>query len=276
MQESSVSPPPQDEAKSSRAADTGPHASTQPPVIDPAWLADVQDNMFGIRRAEKDSHDRLLALARNCSLDILEQSANWDVDFTVLMLESERFRGKLVGIEGDLRRLMKFPAAENDYGLADLYEAWVFTRSSGSNPYRVVCTSVPEGLPQGMTIDPAVRVRVAGYFFKRYGYATADGRIHAAPVVLASSPRRMPTPLATVRETDSVPFILGILVPFGLVVGFALWRFRVSDKRFRRQHLKHLPEGPSDAIASLSDLPTHDPAELLRQLAKSESQETDT
>jgi hypothetical protein len=170
---------------------------------------------------------------------------------------------------------MKFEAAQNDYGLTDLYEAWVFTRSSGNNPYRVVCTSVPEAIPQGMSIDPPVRIRVAGYFFKRSGYATADGRLHSAPVILAGSPHRLPATPAIDHDTNSVPFVLGVLVPFGLVIGFALWRFWVNDRRFRRQHLQRHAEAKSEAIASLSNLPTHDPSEVLRQLAESESHPND-
>ena len=250
-------------------ADRKDTATSELPILAPDLLAAVQDNTLGIRRAEKDAHDTLLAIARDVPTDVLERSAKRDINFTVLMLESEQFRGKLLSVDGDLRRLVEFPAAENTHGFTNLYEAWIFTRESGNNPYRVVCTSVPEDLPQGLTIQPPVRVRVTGYFFKRYSYATADGRVHAAPLILAKSPRRLLAKPKATHDVNLPPYIVGILVAFGLVIGISLWRFRVSDRGFRRQHLNRFTEASPESIASLADLPTSAPAEQLRQLAES-------
>lgn len=145
--------------------------------LDKAILVAVKDNTFGITAAEKPAYDAILAKVRHTSPGELERLAHKDVPFAVLMLEADRYRGEIVTLEGDIRRISP---------LADSFEAWLFTADSGLNPYRVVLASLPDGSPRGDEITPPVRARVTGYFFKRFSYATANG-FHTAPLLLANT-----------------------------------------------------------------------------------------
>ncbi|MCX7423061.1 MAG: hypothetical protein NT013_26490 [Planctomycetia bacterium] len=151
-----------------------------------ASLASVSDNAFGIPQAEQAAYESLLKHASNVEEPDLERLAQRGVPFAVLMLEPDRFRGELITIEGDLRRLNHITNADNDANKLEAYEAWIFTTDSGLNPYRVVCNLLPPGIPFGDQLKPAIRVRATGYFFKRYSYATT-GNYHTAPLLLAKT-----------------------------------------------------------------------------------------
>ena len=157
---------------------------------DRASLTSVSDKAFGIPKSERATYEAWLNRASVADQADLERTAHRDVPFAVLMLEPDRFRGDLITIEGDLRRLNRIPATSADTAESDSYEAWIFTADSGLNPYRVVCTSLPTGFAFGDQLTPPIRVRATGYFFKRYSYATA-GNYHTAPLLLAKTLARL-------------------------------------------------------------------------------------
>lgn len=145
--------------------------------LDKAILASIKDNTFGIPAAEKPAYDAILAKVRHTSPEDLERLAHKDVPFAVLMLDADRYRGEIVTLEGDIRRINP---------LVDSFETWLFTADSGLNPYRVVLANLPDGVPLGDELLPPVRARVTGYFFKRFSYATANS-FHTAPLLLANT-----------------------------------------------------------------------------------------
>ena len=116
---------------------------------------------------------------------MLRQGAREDVVFAMLMVNSDEYRGVPITVTGKVKRLNAVDAAENAYGIATFYEAWLFTPDSGDNPYRIVTATAPEDLPRG-DIDDEVRARVTGYFFKREGYA-AEGGLHTAPLLIGKT-----------------------------------------------------------------------------------------
>lgn len=146
--------------------------------LDKSILTSIKDNTFGVTAAEIPAYDAILAKVRNTSLAELEPLAQKDVPFALLMLDSDRFRGELLTIEGDIRRLNKLTDQS--------FEAWLFTVDSGMNPYRVICASLPDDVRLGEDLQPPIRARLSGYFFKRYSYATAHD-FHTAPLVLAKT-----------------------------------------------------------------------------------------
>ncbi len=239
--------------------------------IDPAILDPVKDNTLGVRHAEKDAHDAILAKIRDLPQDELERKVKSDTDFTVLMLESDSFRGELVTITGELKRLLRFTASKNEFGLDDLYEAWILTADSGDNLYRVVFTSLPDGLTEGEQFTKSIPVRVTGYFFKRYGYATVETRLHVAPMILAQTVRPIAArPITPIMRNDHmlVKYLLGIAGIVACVVGIMIWRYSVGDRKFQNTRLKQLTAAPENAIRSLANVEQTDVNDLFRAMSE--------
>jgi hypothetical protein len=187
--------------------------------IDKSLLASVTDNTFGVTAAEKVAYDTLLAKARDLPLIELERNARTDVAFAVLMLEADRYRGEVLTVVGDIRRCQTIPASPAE---PPTWEAWLFSADSGLNPYRVVLTDLPADVPCGDDLQPPLRVRVTGYFFKRYSYATAND-FHTAPLLLARTVTVLRQPNSAVprptRYSDSLTYLaIGILASL-LAVG---------------------------------------------------------
>jgi hypothetical protein len=160
--------------------------SVMPPdlSLDRSWLHCIDDAAFGIPPAESAVYERILDKLRGLTIPDLEAVALKSVPFAVLMLQPDRFRGKLLTVEGDIRRITRLDIpGENS---PPQFDAWLFTVESGVHPYRVVFTTLPTGVGPSDTLSPPVHARVTGYFFKRYSYATADN-FHTAPLILAKT-----------------------------------------------------------------------------------------
>lgn len=243
-------------------------------VIDPELLELVKDNSVGIRDSERDLYYFLLAKVRDTPVRKLEKAARDDVAFAVLMTESKRFIGQLITLKAELRRLQPYPAGRNDHGVEQLYEAWLKTDDAGDNPYRVVCSRIPDDIPTGMEIKPGTLVKITGYYFKRYGYPAQEHRLHVAPLILAPEIHWIRTRDAAPRKPQDagiVPYVIGLAGVMGTGIAFMLWRFRRSDREFERQHLKRLTGAPQGAIESLDGIGTVDIHDTLRQLGEQDT-----
>lgn len=259
--------------ENSNASNRGAEAAEADLAIDPELLEQIKDNSVGIRDSERDLHYFMLAKVRDTPLETLEKSARDDVAFSVLMNESPRFIGQLLTVKGELRGLRPYGAGRNEHGVDQLYEAWIKTLDAGNNPYRILCSRIPEGIPQGMDIEPGTVVKITGFYFKRYGYPAHDHRLHVAPLILAPEVywfRQRPARDRNAEDGGIVPYVLGLAVIIGAIVAVLLWQFRRSDREFERQHLKRLTAAPQGAIVSLDGVATVDVNDALRQLAEAD------
>lgn len=203
--------------------------------LDKSILVGIKDNTFGVTAAEKPAYDAILAKVRHTPVSELERAAHKDVPFAMLMLDADRFRGELLMIEGDIRRLTKLSAPDDTATTDESFEAWLFTADSGLNPYRVVLAQLLKGIPLGDDLQPPVRVRITGYFFKRYSYATANA-FHTAPLLIAPSFELLAhsSPGATARPGNSqgLTFLaMGLLSAF-VILGLSV----VMSSRSPRRH----------------------------------------
>ena len=186
-------------------------------AIPPEELENIEDDSVGLRGEEIGPYHRILARARDLPQQDLDAMAG-DAAFAVLQKQPDHFRGQLIAVAGDLRRLMQFPVRKNDEDITELFEALIFTSDSGTTPYRVRLTTRPVGLPFAESIDPPIAVRVVGYFFKRDQYIIEkDLRVHAAPLLLA---QRIDRRFNTRPTTTTLPLLLsrwatvyGVLAP---------------------------------------------------------------
>ena len=217
-------------------------------------LASVSDNTFGIPKAERAAYEGLLNQVSGADQADLEQTAHREVPFAVLMLEPNRFRGELITINGDLRRLSRIPNPGNHVNKPESYEAWIFTADSGLNPYRVVCTSLPTGLAFGDQLTSPIRVRVTGYFFKRYSYATT-GNYHTAPLLLAKT--LVPTRKSTHKNVAAVRLHSRewIMIALGITVLLVVVGLAVTGRTQRRHRKSGLTFDNADSEAIRKDVP---------------------
>ncbi len=232
----------------------------------------VRDNTMGVRLAEQSAYYATLAAAQATTVEQQAELAE-AIPYTVLMAEPWRHRGRLVSVTGKLRRLLPLTTEQNAQGITQLYEAWVFSSDSGSNPFRVVCSSVPKTLKfSPMYTENAPEVTLTGYFFKRQGYqSVGDGSrgasLHTTPLILAGNINLVPVVEAKTRDiaSEMVPWLTWFTIGIGAVLAMVLWNFAASDWSFRhtRAHGLLKPQVTPD-FHGIDALSTN---EMLRQLS---------
>lgn len=237
-------------------------AATDATLIDPVLYAAVKDNTLGVKSFERDAYYTTLTRARD-----LASAKGRDVAYTVLMINPNEFRGKLITIEGEATRLWKLPVSPNDFGIEELFEVWVMTSDSGNRPYRVVCTTLPEDVPLVEKAERPIQVRVTGYFFKREGYQS-EGGLTVAPLLLAGNLQWFPPRSVQKADDKWAPYLVGSVIMIGLLLCVVVWRVTTGDKTFERDHVKRLTEAPRENIDALEGIPTIEPDEMFRQLAE--------
>lgn len=146
--------------------------SKAPPLVN---LESVKDET-PIRSGEEGlAFCETLVKAHKTANQAFQNSTTRGLTYANLYNEAKLHRGKVVHIEGQLRRLARFEPPEETKldGVTDQYEGWIFEpKVYGPNPWCVIFTDLPAGLEPGDKLD--VRVSFDGYFFKRYRYKAAD------------------------------------------------------------------------------------------------------
>lgn len=242
-------------------------AGADEPAVDvaPEVLQPVRDRTYSVRDAERDAYYTVLEHARSvddqkvrtrarefrleriretarpeAAEALLERPEQFPV-FVDLFRNPAAYRGKPVTLRGHVRRLVSYPAGENDVGLDTLYEAWVFTEDSQSNPAVVVCSEIPEGMPQGDQLNE--RVSVSGYFFKMYGYEARD-TTRVAPLILAVRLQWHPAVEKAAWRPSATEYIILAAAVLGLTI--VVWRLARTDRGAGRRAIGHESdsEGP--------------------------------
>ncbi|WP_417392441.1 hypothetical protein [Gimesia sp.] len=231
-----------------------------PDQLAPSLFNEVEDKAFGgILEEEKALYYYVLKHLQETSLADQKQAAEFNLQqrrsemklyrehperefpvFLDLFKNSDRYKGRLVTLTGRVRKLMHYPAADdNQYGIKTLYEAWMFTDDSQQNPTVVICTEVPpalkDGLPDGA--DVIDHVTVTGYLFKMYVYNAQDTS-RVAPLILAKQLEWNPR---TVDEQGGRLFsqiLAGTLIILIAGIAIAIWKASQRDRRFRERRLQ--------------------------------------
>lgn len=202
----------------------------------------------------------MLDRVRHLPESALNTLAADDVAFTVIMLQPEDYRGRLISVTGWLHRITEYPVMTNDRGIDALYEGWLFTGDSGNNPWRFLCSERPLTVPLGEEMEP-VKVRVVGYFFKRMGYASQGGQ-HVAPTLLAHSFEVLPVPVdvAPAMQTQLHNWMLGVVAVTIAGLAALMWWFARADRKYAgsRLHQLTVPQLDATDLEALKDLDTDD------------------
>lgn len=246
--------------------------------VDPRLLKQVTDSVSGIRPYEANALYYLLAKAASIPQNVLEQSAEAAPPFVVVMNESSKYRGQLMTVKGQLKRLVPLKVDENKFGVKKLYEGWFFSRDSGTHPWRVLCTQLPADIPRGPDLKDMPAVQITGYYFKKYGYASQGAKLQTAPLLIARQIRWIPPAQTSQAPSSSgaVKYIVALFLVISITLAFLIWRFTISDQQFARSKTAKLMERPEMSMDHLNDIETVDIGDVLKQLGQNDQQPDST
>lgn len=240
-----------------RSEETGPLGLTRE-----QWgvFRDNEPNMFRSEGVVFYQALRNMKKLRNATLGRL---ARRDVVYSVLKADPEVYRGELIYLEGQLRRLTETPIPADEEGLASLIEGWIFTEDSDVQPYRIVTLGADEAIPRGDSIEP-VKVRLVGAFVKNQTYAS-NGGTGVAPLLIAKKIGFVPVPAVERRDQLTPVLTTAISVAMVAIFGTFLMTLRRQTKRRIEFRLSNAnTEGPGD-------IPCEPPSEFLASLELDEA-----
>ena len=149
-------------------------------------------------------------------------------------------RGRLVELTGTARRAVMRRVEDRDivarFGIDHYYEVEIFTEDSQGNPLTFCVRELPKSFPQGDKITEPVRV--AGFFFRKWGYRIAGPNRdkHAAPLLIGREPVWLETPPADQRFANGVFLVLFVVLT--VVLWLLVSRLSRSDDKFHKQVVK--------------------------------------
>src|SRR5690606_36563708 len=121
---------------------------------------------------------------------------------------------------------------------------------AAATPVVVYALEVPEGFPEGVTID--VPCRLLGVPFKRWAYLAADGS-SLAPVVLAKRLAAAPAAPSQAAELPSRRISLPLLLAGGFALAAIALAWIAYDWRRSQRSGRHLPAAiPPGYLAQLA------------------------
>jgi len=235
--------PPRPAAAKTAAVPPGGPVTPGPSDEDPEQRVDsaeefqaVTDGTIGIQPEEMLAYWRLLLWTEHQSFDMLQRRARGNVFFTELMQFPDRYRGRLVTLDLNVRRVLAYDLEDTPLGKLRLYELWGFTEESKAWLY----VAVTAHLPEGMAVGPDVyeRVRLTGYFFKLQGYFEAGAKPRApalrAPLLVGRLTRYAPPTIAQPAPQDDLwtgAIVAAACLLLGGLVGMQAWHRRRVARR---------------------------------------------
>lgn len=153
----------------------------------------IEDYRLAITPTEMPAYERVVQWAINQPYQQLAQRSRRDVKLARLMNAPDEYRGKLVGVTLNVKRVepwdLKIYADDSPRGpdakpekVLKLYEAWGTTWEGKAWPYLVILVDVPPEMPIGDGIEE--KVSFAGYFFKIQKYYDKLHRENHCPVLI--------------------------------------------------------------------------------------------
>lgn len=215
--------------------------SQVPRLVD--FLLDQARDRRPIEDGESASYLHLLSMAGRTELAAFEAHRGPVPNRNDLMNRPGDWRGKVVRLQGRVRRLRELPPDPDlrKYGIGPLYEAWVFQDQYGAHPVCLLVTSLPAGLKPAENLDE--EVSFAGFFYKVYRYASAQTNEGArvmrdAPLLMGPGLRLKPKAKAggadaTSWVRDLLPVFFAVIIGTVCLGGFMGWWLSLSDKRVR-------------------------------------------
>lgn len=172
---------------------------------------------------EMGAYWRLVTWVQDQTSEEMDQRARRDIIFTHLWERPSQYRGQLVRLKLHMVRSLRYETEKNRAGVDWLYEAWGTTNDSASNPYCVVFTEWPKGMPLGEGLEEDATVE--GYFLKLMRYESRDGKRRSAPLLIGRLHWHK-NPVNTSQNSTNIIWS-GLVIVCGVVVfGLGVWVFR--------------------------------------------------
>jgi hypothetical protein len=198
--------------------------------VKPEDLAVVEDDTH-FRAAETKAWFHLFAVLKDTSPAKLRQASLGRVTFMQLFQQPKEYRGRVVSIQGTVRRAHWVKAPANAARIEGYYQLWVQPSDHPDDPMVLYALELPKRFPTGM--DVAADVRVTGFFFKCWAYQAQD-TLRTAPVLLSRSVDWTPATPAVPRGDRQMPspwLVVGLAAAIAaFVVGFLYLRSRPSRR----------------------------------------------
>jgi hypothetical protein len=233
------------------------------PPLDAAWLDAVRDEKPFLKIGERapdelwlpqyrDGYREYLVycqaviLSAQVPADAFAKSAaeNSELSFSALYNEPARHRGKVVHLEGRLKRVeaRDAPLPAERQGVKGTYEGWIFLDRPGP-PVVVIFPELPPELKVGDYAKPP-RVTFDGYFFKKYSYRSGEkdraGNYKVMNTLLFIGPtlsvKSGPARAAPAVSPLAGPVLYGVIGFVGLTIALLLvigWWYRRGDRPIR-------------------------------------------
>jgi hypothetical protein len=235
------------------------------PGVSPQLLADVRDDTV-FRPAEADAWFHLFQVLARSDPARLEAASLGTVGFVPLYKQTNAYRGRLVTVQGTVRRAHPLSAPPNAYGISGYWMCWLQPAGGPDAPIVVYTLEMPTGFPSGMELREAAAF--TGFFYKRWAYEAREGTL-TAPLVLARTGRWTP---ATAEGPPQPPpagrFALVMMGAAALGVVIALLVYRASRARGASAHAP-VARAPADELDALRDAPVlPDVRQRLREMAE--------
>jgi hypothetical protein len=246
-----------------------PLAPDLAPELTAEWLDKVRDNKampdfrgkpLGKRRPEEvavyNAYCEAVANAHEVPLEAFMKSAEdyKFVTFAHLWTDSDKYRGKVIPLQGRLLRVRQIeaPLQLQDRGIKFIFEGWIKGPTKDSTPFVVIFPELAEDKtsPTGL-LEPAENMDRAvtfyGYYFKKFRYPVELGTgpqkktvdrsspLLIGPTVILTQAAPPPTPSEPAISADLFAFLFGFaLVVVTLMVGLSWW-FRRGDRQFHQR-----------------------------------------
>jgi len=146
----------------------------------------LTDRTLEMHPEEMNAYWRLFSWVQNQTPAGLRKRAIKDVVMNDFIQSADDFRGKLVALDLNVRRVLRYPAPKNRLGIKNVYEVTGFTTESQAWLYIGLTADLPKGMPTGSSVEE--QATFYGYFLKLQGYyragAKPDERPLAAPLLI--------------------------------------------------------------------------------------------
>lgn len=164
----------------------------------------------------------LLKRAGAIPFEELREKANRNLTYLDFVNRPERYRGRPVAVQGQLRRLIRIKLPENMLGLEDVFYGQLADRDRHLNTF--YCLDMPEGVRDGDI------VALYGYFLKKWTY-TSEGNYEVhSPVIVAQ--RFLVVPDDEGGSSRSLQVGLAIIVSLtAAALAAAILASRAKDRR---------------------------------------------
>jgi hypothetical protein len=120
------------------------------------------------------AYKRVMRWVRNQPYELMLKRAKRKVMFNDLVHSPDKYRGKLITMELNVRRALKIEDLPADELYKDIYELWGPTPETMTWLYETVAVDLPKQMPVGPFVS--AKVRMVGYFFKLQAYDPAEAK----------------------------------------------------------------------------------------------------